>query len=145
MRRPLLVIAISFMAIGLHAQAKSGELTTGAQFLATCTPPTPSGDRDMDAIRAGGWRVDDVVCTAYVEGVFDGIDAVASLLDGQEPDKRHSVICLPPEGVTALKLRTVVTQFIQQNKALAHLRTNRLIFLALSRAFPCQAPQKPTS
>lgn len=138
MKHLLVFTLLIFCSMASAAQATGDPWGTGTDFLKSCTKPTPSGNGDMDALNAGARPINDAVCSSYVFGIFEGIDSVAELLDTNLPrEPRHRFICLPREGVTAGEMRDIVTKYILDHRAIAGLKTNRLVSLALSETYPC--------
>lgn len=92
-----------------------------------------STGNDLLGLMRGGIE-ERTIALQYLNGVTDGIYQVEELTG-------RDYLCAPA-GVTLGQMRDVVQQHLEANPASRHLSAKSLVYVSLSRAWPCPARGK---
>jgi hypothetical protein len=114
----LAVLFTSLLGLPMRAQ----DITSGSYLLGSCQITVSVTDNPNNTLSPyEAWR------DGYCRGIIEGINAGATL---------SSRLC-SPDGVTYSQEVRVVVKFLQDHPEKLNQRGTKLVFEALTQAFPC--------
>jgi hypothetical protein len=125
LKAPLIALTCCFFTLGAHAAGDSAlPYETAADFARLCESGAERG------ATAAGQRLYDVMCSAYVVGVLDGMWA-AQARGGP------NFACLKGRRISNAETVDIVRAYIVGGKVEKEAPANVAVYLAIDEAFPC--------
>lgn len=136
MIRSLLIIVMLVMVLAGRAEAGSGHIDFGGEFLSFCGENKISQGREM-------W------CAGYLEGIPHGKNLGTFIADAEklgedealeefDTNRERKCSFWTPPGVNRRQIRLIFLKYLRDHPEKLHFATSRLFYDALMEIFPCQ-------